>query len=180
MLSLDNLVLRPPLLDDDEVKFLCSLRNNPVLAHKLINRAVPHGKDEVREWLRQKCSNPSLEYIFIVELILADGDSVLAGYATYIIEDRISGVASLGICLAESSRGQGHGAKAVKLMIDYLLNSLGLRKFIFKSLKNNLASRKLFAKLGFREVGIFCDHFLSNQTFYDTVIGELVVKKNGT
>jgi len=177
MLTKDNLLLRPPTNSNLDVSFLADLRNDPSVAHQLINRALPSNPLTIYKWINRKCKDPHEEFLFIIETSSDEGSKVLSGYATYKIIDQTSRVAMLGICLEKSSQNKGYGNIAVCLMIDYLYNTLAIRKFVFESLLSNKASRKLFANLGFREVGIFASHFLSHGAFHDIVLGELILSE---
>lgn len=175
MLNDDRLSLRPPRFTEEELKFFLDIRNDAEIAHQLINRASPNTEAGIKDWLESKCNDPSIGYLFVIEAIIGGHGDAPSGYITYDIDDQISRVASLGICLAKSSRRTGQGLRSIRLLMNYLQNSLAVRKFIFKALASNSASRNLFSKLGFREIGILEKHFLSHKEFHDVIIGELVV-----
>lgn len=62
--------------------------------------------------------------------------------------------ANIHIKLLESQRGQGLGARAVKLMLDYLFRELDMEIITAAVLEYNLPSRRLFEKCGFVRDGM--------------------------
>lgn len=64
------------------------------------------------------------------------------------------GTAVLGIFLGEREvRGQGYGTEAVRLMLDYAFNTLGLHNAMLIVAEFNHAARRAYEKAGFREYG---------------------------
>ena len=62
------------------------------------------------------------------------------------------------------SRRKGLATEALKLMMGYGIEVLGLRKFVAKIKDENEASRNLFVdKLGYTETS-HCDYFKATQT----------------
>jgi RimJ/RimL family protein N-acetyltransferase len=62
--------------------------------------------------------------------------------------------ACMGIMIGEPDRrGQGLGAEAVQLVVDYGFNALNLHSIWLTTYDFNIAGRKAYARAGFREIG---------------------------
>ena len=51
-------------------------------------------------------------------------------------------------------RGQGYGTAALRALCDYAFRTLGLRRLVIITSRDNVASRRIAAKAGFRELGV--------------------------
>jgi len=85
-----------------------------------------------------------------VEEGLSEEDCMVGDTNLYLQEDNY---AEAEIMIAEETcRGKGFGIEAITIMLRYGLETLGIQKFCAKIKFGNVASEKLFAKLGFQEV----------------------------
>lgn len=168
----NEIALRAPTLSPSDISCLARLRGDPEIAHLLVNRGTLSCSWHIEDWIRRKTIDSSKEYIFLVcdETAEAEGQSI--GFTTYSIDDPVSRVASLGICLDPLFHGKGYGCAAIGLMMNYLENVFAIQKFTFQALATNDKSRKAFSKLGFNEVGMLKRHFLSFGRYHDVVLGE--------
>lgn len=63
--------------------------------------------------------------------------------------------AEIGILIGERAfHGKGYGTAAIRLMLDYAFLELGMHRITALILEDNIASRKTFEKLGFKEEGL--------------------------
>jgi RimJ/RimL family protein N-acetyltransferase len=87
----------------------------------------------------------------------------------------------LGILIFDTNYwNQGIGSKALRLAADYIFKELNLNKISANYFENNLASAKLFQRLGFRKIGQLEDHFkISEDSFQNAIIVELLRKNHG-
>lgn len=77
--------------------------------------------------------------------------------------DWVNSHAEVGIALTDiSARGHGYAAEALKLMIDYAFNSLGLHKLWARIIEGNKPSISLFEKSGFLNEGTMREQVLRN------------------
>ena len=149
---------------------LRELRNSTEIAHLILNRSKNNSLKDIEEWLINKNSSIKKEGVYIISKLKFNP----IGYLTYRIEDQLSKVAEIGICLGNSFRGKGYGKTALTLIIEKLIKDYGIRKFTFSALATNEASRKLFKSIGFVEIGIREKHFYSLGEWHDVIIGEIV------
>ena len=81
------------------------------------------------------------------------------------------GVREFSVYVAREARGQGFGKAAVIGLIDDA-KMRGWWKLLSRIFPENVASRKLCAALGFREVGVYEKHGQLDGRWMDTVIVE--------
>ena len=81
------------------------------------------------------------------------------------------GVREFSVYVAREARGQGFGKAAVIELIDDA-KMRGWWKLLSRIFPENVASRKLCAALGFREVGVYEKHGQLDGRWMDTVIVE--------
>jgi L-amino acid N-acyltransferase YncA len=81
------------------------------------------------------------------------------------------GVREFSVYVAREGRSQGFGRAALGALIDEA-KARGWWKLLSRIFPENLASRKLCAALGFREVGIYEKHARLDSEWRDTVIVE--------
>ena len=168
--------LDPPELSLDTYNFLIPLRDNPIIAHNLINRAKKNTHETIKEWIIYRTKEQKEKSLFMVTASTSHTDRQLVGYVTYDIVDAISGVATIGIYITEGESGKGFGKKAIRILIDKLKVQLKIRKIVVEILENNEASKRLFKGLGFREVRILQNHFLSLGRYHNVCILEKLVQ----
>jgi L-amino acid N-acyltransferase YncA len=82
-----------------------------------------------------------------------------------------AGVAEVSVYVAREARGQGYGRLALGALID-AAEAGGFTKLVSRIFPENLASRRLCARLGFREVGTYRRHGRLNGRWRDCVIVE--------
>ena len=134
ILRKDQVSLAPASLDPKLIHFLQDLRNNPLVAHQLINRSCISAEYKIEDWIKHKTRDPLRESLLVINLTSNEEGDDPVGYVTYLIEDQITRVASLGLCVGTQYRGQGIGSKAIELLLNYLSNVLCVSKFTFTSL----------------------------------------------
>ena len=106
-------------------------------------------------------------------LVVEDEDRVLgfAWTSEYRPRSAYAGVAEFTIYVARTARGQGVG----RLALNALLTEAELRgfwKLVARVFPENVASRRLCAALGFREVGVYRRHGQLDGRWMDCVIVE--------
>lgn len=79
--------------------------------------------------------------------------------------------AEIGIALTESSeRGQGYAAEALRLLIRYAFDELGLRRLWARVIEDNHPSLRLFDSLGFEREGRLRHHVRRRGHFRDMIV----------
>lgn len=79
----------------------------------------------------------------------------------------------LALALAPAARGQGHGAAALAALEEEARGTHGLRKLLLQVRSDNASARALYARMGYREVGLMQGHYRAlDGTWVDVAIME--------
>jgi phosphinothricin acetyltransferase len=106
-------------------------------------------------------------------VVVEDSDRVLgfAWTSEYRPREAYAGVAEVSIYVARGGRGQGVGRLALGALITEA-ERRGFWKLVSRIFPENVASRRLCAALGFREVGVYRRHGQLDGRWMDCVIVE--------
>ncbi|MDP8910410.1 MAG: arsinothricin resistance N-acetyltransferase ArsN1 [Chloroflexota bacterium] len=88
-----------------------------------------------------------------------------------------AGVAEFSVYVAREARGQGAGRLAMTALLA-AAEAEGFWKLVSRVFVENEASRKLLARVGFREVGIYEKHGRLDGVWRDVVIVERLIPAN--
>jgi phosphinothricin acetyltransferase len=94
-----------------------------------------------------------------------------AGTSGYRPRDCYAGVAEFSVYVTRAHRGQGAGREVMEALI-LAAEAAGMWKLLSRVFVDNVASRRLLAGLGFREVGTYCRHARLDGAWRDVVIVE--------
>ncbi|WOQ17589.1 GNAT family protein [Raineyella sp. W15-4] len=101
---------------------------------------------------------PSSDYTFV----LRDGEDLVAECSVHAIDWR-NRVAHVGVCVWNPAhRRRGYGVTATQAVIDWATGYLGLRRLEAWVNADNLASLRLFTRLGFVNEGILRERYFFN------------------
>jgi L-amino acid N-acyltransferase YncA len=151
------------------------LRDAPAIA-EIYNQGIedrtatfetePRTPDAVEEQLEARAAR-------YPALVVADRDRVLgfAWTSEYRPRAAYAGVAEFTIYVARAARGQGVGRLALGALITEA-ERRGFWKLVSRIFPENVASRRLCAALGFREVGTYRRHAQLDGRWMDCVIVE--------
>lgn len=120
--------------------------------------------DDVRKWFDGR---------FPIVAVEDERGEVIAfaSSSEYRPRDCYAGIAEFSVYVARSARRRGAGRLAMELLIDEARRA-GFWKLVSRVFVENVASRALMGRLGFREVGIYERHAKLRGTWRDTVIVE--------
>ena len=106
-------------------------------------------------------------------LVVSGGDMVMAFAVAqpYRSSPYYEGVREFSIYVARDGRGKGYGGIALSSLFDEV-RARGWWKLVSRVFPENLASRKLLARLGFREVGTYEKHGKLDGVWRDVIIVE--------
>ncbi len=106
-------------------------------------------------------------------VVVEDGHRILgfAWTSEYRPRDAYAGVAEFSIYVARHARGRGVGRLSLGALISEA-ERRGFLKLVSRIFPENVASRRLCATLGFREVGVYRRHGQLDGRWMDCVIVE--------
>lgn len=124
--------------------------NESDLTQRVFASRLKRGREEARA---------GTDYSFFV-FIREDGQEQLAGGITLSnIRRRAAQFVNLGYWMGQPYAGKGLMTEAVGLVVPFCFESLGLHRIHAAFLPDNIASRRVLEKNGFREEG-FAEHYL--------------------
>jgi L-amino acid N-acyltransferase YncA len=106
-------------------------------------------------------------------VVVEEGSEIVAfaGTSTYRPRECYSGIAEVSAYVARESRGRRAGRLAMTALFD-AARAAGFHKLVSRVFPENLASLKMIAKLGFREVGVYRRHGQLDGAWRDVVVVE--------
>ncbi len=108
-------------------------------------------------------------------IVLANQPQKVIGTVDLFDYDVFHNRAGIGILIAEKSdRGKGYATHALKLMINYSFNVLGLNQMYCNIEATNVASIKLFTHAGFEIVGLKKRWTRRGTNYYDEYLLQLL------
>jgi L-amino acid N-acyltransferase YncA len=94
--------------------------------------------------------------------------------APYSAREVYAGIGDHGVYVARAARGQGYGEAALRALMA-AARLAGLHKLTSRVLTENLASRRLHIRCGFREVGVHQRHAQLDGVWRDVVTVEVLL-----
>ena len=127
----------------------------------------PRTPEDIAGWLGER---------FPVVVVEAEGRVVaFASTGAYSTRACYAGVADFSVYVAPEARGRGAGPTAVRALLA-AAGAAGFHKLTSRVFANNLRSRQMLAKLGFREVGLHHKHARLDGVWHDIVVVERLLE----
>ena len=112
---------------------------------KLIGgRRDPIPEEKERRWVQKKLAEGAPLFS-----MLAKDTGAFIGNIEFM--DMADGVAELGIAVTAAMQDRGYGTEAVRAMVEYGMDTLGLRRVFLKVFPDNARAIRVYEKCGFRE-----------------------------
>lgn len=142
-ISTEKLLLKPVELSD--LQNMHNLRTNPQVA-KYIKRDLNKSPEEIRQFIEMVRKN---KYYFIIKTI---DQNEFAGTITLWNINWNKKYAELGYELLPQFQGKGLMSEAVKALLKYAFNEMGIETIEAYTHRENVASKKLLERRGFKLV----------------------------
>jgi L-amino acid N-acyltransferase YncA len=166
---MENVLVRPAELQDAEA--IATIYNQGIEDRVATFETRPRTAQEIEEWLDGV--HP------VVVAINAGIPVAFASTSTYRNRPCYAGIAEFSVYVARDLRSTGIGRLVLQQLIAEA-RRCGFWKLLSRIFPENIASRKLVASLGFREVGVYERHAQLDGVWKDTVIVELLLKGERT
>ena len=112
---------------------------------KLIgSRRDPISEEKERRWVQKKLA----ENAALFSMLEKDTGAFIGNIELMDIAD---GAGELGIAVTAAMQDRGYGTEAVRAMVDYGMDTLGLRRVFLKVFPDNARAIRVYEKCGFRE-----------------------------
>lgn len=110
-----------------------------------MNRSTqPIPEEKERQWVRKKLA----ENAPVFSMLEQETGAFIGNVELMDVQD---GSAELGIAVTASMQDKGYGTEAVRAMVQYGMDALGLRRVFLKVFPDNARAIRVYEKCGFRE-----------------------------
>lgn len=144
----ENVTLRT--VEEADVEFLRDTINDPEVREGLLTAKPLNGRQE-REYFEERISSDET-----VSLLICEGDDPAGTIGLNDVDQR-TGTCEIGLWLAPEYHGRGYGTEASRLLTGYAFDELRMHRVQARVLADNVASRRIWEKLGFAEEGVHRD-----------------------
>jgi phosphinothricin acetyltransferase len=157
--------------DASDVPAIIAIRNQGIHDRFATLDTEPYTLDEGRAWFAgHDARHPVL-------VAVDPGRGGLAGWASLNVFNPRPGyrlVAELSVYVDREYRAQGVGSRLLEALLARAA-ALGYHKVVLTAMAHNSAGRALYARFGFREVGVFKEQGLVDGHWVDTVVMEKIL-----
>ncbi len=167
-ISGDKLILRP--LCESDLERMVVWINDPQI-RKFITTYLPMTMKQEKGWL-DKMSSSNKNIVFAV--IKKHNGEHIGNMGIQNIDWR-NGTATFGFMIGEKGHWRkGYGTEMLELMLEYVFNTLRLRRVESCVLDPNEGSIKVHKMCGFKQIGIFNKKYLVDGKYLDEILFELL------
>ena len=156
---------------------IAAIYNEAIAGRGATFETAERSADDVRRWLT---STSRIARPFLVAERIGEQGGELVGWvraSEYRPRACYDGVAEFSVYVASSARGQRVGDTLMTRFISACAES-GIWKILSRIFPENMASRALCARHGFREVGVYERHAQLDGVWRDVVIVERLIPVN--
>ena len=160
----EQLYLSPVSINDDDADKYIKWMNdkNVAVAFGQYNNIISQESD--LKWLYEP-PNDMQRYA----MVLLDGDVLIGSISIHNI-DNLNRTAFIGIFIGEEEyRNKGYGAEAVRLLIEYGINTLNINNIALTVHADNYAAIACYKKVGFKEVGRLSEWVFKDGQYIDKI-----------
>lgn len=170
----DNVYLRA--LEPEDLEFVHSVENDEEL-WELSNTQTPYSKYILREYLQN--AHKDIYEVKQLRLVICKDDGKSIGLIDLFDCDFKNNRAGIGIIIKdEENRQVGLGKEALRLLINYAFQNLGMHQLYCNIASDNDASLRLFRNQGFAEVGLKKDWNRVNGKYKHEYLLQLIKKED--
>lgn len=149
-----------------DMELVCGMFNDPELEERVVGWAFPLSIEQQIRWFENNMGD-NRNFRFIIET----PDDGAVGIATLTDIDWKNRRAIHGIKLANKERrSKGIGTDAVMAIMRYAFDELGLRRLDGSWFPDNLASRGMYMKCGWKEEGVRREYVYKKGEYRDLVV----------
>ena len=124
--------------------YLAMVNDVERVARLIGTRTEPLTEEQERSWVRRKLEEKAALYSMIEK---ATGDFI----GNCELMDVRDGYAELGIAITGDKQDRGFGTEAVRALVQYGMDTLGLRRVFLRVFPDNARAIRVYEKCAFRE-----------------------------
>ena len=174
MLKGNKIILRP--VESQDIEKFYKWRNDPDIKKMAMMHPFPVTLESEKKWFENISNNKDNK--LIIFSVVDNSDKRVVGFIRLFNINWIHRYSYFGIVLGEEiARGKGFGKDAVKLIVDYALNTLNLHKIVLEVIDANNIAIELYKQLGFIEEGRLKNQVLIDNHWHDVLIMSLLKDK---
>ena len=159
-------------LEPDDLEFVHAIENDENIWH-LSNTQTPYSKFLIKQYL--EAAQKDIFEAKQLRLVISNYENEALGMIDIFDFDFLNKRAGIGILVRnEKDRGKGIGSEALQLLIRYSFTHLQLHQLYCNISENNEVSLKLFAKQGFKKIGLKKDWTFSQNSFHNEYLLQLI------
>ncbi len=159
-------------LEPEDLDFIYTIENDESI-WEISNTQTPYSRFLIKQYLEN--AHQDIFEVKQLRLVIANYSDVTLGLIDLFDFDFKNKRAGIGILVNNiDDRLKGYGEEALKLLVNYSFKHLGLHQLYCNISEENLASIKLFSKLGFKEVGLKKDWNYVNGSYKNEYIYQLI------
>ncbi|SBV92554.1 GNAT family protein [uncultured Dysgonomonas sp.] len=141
------------------------------------NTLAPYSKLVLRQYINDALEMDIFQSRQLRLMIDLTDDKTTIGTIDLYEIDAHNRRAGIGILIDETYRKKGYASQALSLMADYAFNFLYLHQLYAYISVSNIKSIGLFAKAGYKEVGILKEWIQRGDKFEDVQLSQLINNK---
>jgi L-amino acid N-acyltransferase YncA len=154
---------------EEDAKAIARIYNEGIADRIATFETEPRSPEDITRLLRERAARWPTVVVERDEAVVA-----WAAASEYRARSCYAGVAEFSVYVAREARGTGAGSAAMEALVREC-EGRGMWKLVSRVFPENQASRRLLAKVGFREVGTYRRHAKLDGAWRDTVIVERLI-----
>lgn len=171
----ERLVVRTVSVEDADAMY--QYRSDPDTSQYLTT--IPRSADDIAEMISKSSvvmDVPGSWYQFV--LVESTNNTLIGDIGVHFLEtDPENTQVEIGYTLDKMYRGKGYATEALRVIIDYLFNTLKKRRIIASIDPSNSASIRLVERLGFRKEAHFVESLFFHGKWVDDLIYAILAKE---
>lgn len=175
MEKVENNIVRLRPLEPEDIDILYKWENNPEI-WQVSHTVTPFSKYIIKKFIENSHLDiyETKQYRFMIDLI-EDNSNQTIGTIDLFDFDPYHNRVGIGIVIIEDKHKQkGYAGNALKLLINYVFNTLLVRQVYCNICPSNEASLKLFQKFGFQIIGLKKDWLKTSKGYIDEYLLQLI------
>ncbi len=151
-------------IEKEDIEWMKDNINDPEI-RKYTTMRYPTNYEQEENWFEKSVSGEGGR----IHLLITENEK-RKGIISFVNINKDSGNAEVGLWISSDEQGKGYGTKAAKLITEYGFRELRLHRVYARVFEFNLASKKIWEKLGYKEEGIMREHGYLDGEYRDMLI----------